>query len=310
MNFVKTGNSDLMAKKGNAFRTLFHNITGGFSFAFLLLNSLICVPLLMPPALIKLVLPFGPIKKICTRINIIISVIWIGNNSFLFTRILGLRIESSGEQKFSMNEWYMVISNHQSWIDIIALQTLFNRKIPFLKFFIKKELIWVPIMGPAWWALDFPFMKRYSPEFIAKNPHLKGKDIEITRIACSKFKTMPVSIMNFVEGTRFTESKHDRQNSPFNNLLKPKAGGTGFVFTIMGEQINSILNITIKYPVEDKKFWSLLCGKVKSVKMHVEKIPVTGEFIGDYTNDPVFQERIQNWLNDLWIKKDKLFDEM
>ena len=157
----------------------------------------------------------------------------------------------------------MVISNHQSWIDIITLQTVFNRKIPFLKFFIKKELIWVPIMGPAWWALDFPFMKRYSPEFLAKKPHLKGKDIEITRIACSKFKTMPVSVMNFVEGTRFSENKHYRQRSPYNNLLKPKAGGTGFVLTIMGEQLNSILNITIKYTGEDKKFWSLLCGRIQ-----------------------------------------------
>ena len=310
MNFVKTSTTVNTPGKENIIMTMLHHLTGVFSLTFLILNSIIFVPLLMPPALLKILLPFSRIKKICTRINIIISVMWIANNSFLFTKLLGLKIEAMGHEELPMNEWYMVISNHQSWIDIIALQTVFNRKIPFLKFFIKKELIWVPIMGPAWWALDFPFMKRYSPQFIAKNPHLKGKDIEITRIACSKFKTMPVSVMNFVEGTRFSAGKHKRQKSPFNNLLKPKAGGTGFVLTIMGEQLNSILNITIKYPEKDKRFWSLLCGRVHHVKMLVEKIPVTDEFKGDYTSDTVFQVKIQNWLNDLWIKKDMVLEEM
>lgn len=310
MNFIKRIDYlELIKREGTLTRTL-HTLAGIFSSAFLFANSIICVPLLMPPALLKLILPLGPVKKICTRINIIISVIWIANNSFLFTKLLGLKIETDGEEKFSLDEWYMVISNHQSWIDIIALQTVFNRKIPFLKFFIKKELIWVPIMGPAWWALDFPFMKRYSPGFLAKNPHLKGKDIEITKRACAKFKTLPVSIMNFVEGTRFSENKHYRQRSPFNNLLKPKAGGTGFVLTIMGEQLNSILNITIKYTGDDKNFWSLLCGRIKPLKMHIERIPMTDFFRGDYTTDPVFQERIQNWINGLWEKKDTMLDGM
>ena len=109
--------------------------------------------------------------------------------------------------------------------------------VPFLKFFLKKELIWVPILGIAWWALDFPFMKRYSAAVLKKRPHLRGKDIEITRQACKKFKSLPVSIMNFVEGTRFTREKHDKQKSPFTHLLKPKAGGIGFVLSTMGEQL-------------------------------------------------------------------------
>jgi len=310
MNFIKKRDYLKLINRENFTSRTLHNLAGIFSSIFLFTNSIICVPLLMPPALLKLVLPFGPVKKICTGINIIISVIWISNNSFLFTRVLGLKIETDGEQKLSMDEWYMVISNHQSWIDIFALQTVFNRKIPFLKFFIKKELIWVPIMGVAWWALDFPFMKRYSPGFLAKNPHLKGKDIEITKKACAKFKTLPVSIMNFVEGTRFSENKHYRQKSPHKNLLKPKAGGTGFVLTIMGEQLNSILDITIKYTDSDKRFWSLLCGRTKPLKMHIDRIPMTDFFRGDYTADPVFQERIQNWLNALWEKKDRMLDEM
>src|SRR5690606_35125628 len=131
---------------------------------------------------------------------------------------------------------------------------------------------------------DFPFMKRYSSDFIKKNPHLKGKDIEITKKACEKFKTMPVSIMNFVEGTRLTPEKHKKRNSPYNNLLSPKAGGVGFVFTTMGQQIKMILNVTIIYPDGPKDFWSFICGRIKSAKVIIEKIPVTDELIGDYVN--------------------------
>jgi len=239
-----------------------------------------------------------------------IATRWIHNNTFLCKKILGVQIKVTGETDIPMKEWYLVISNHQSWSDIVILQMVFNGKIPLLKFFLKKELIWVPLLGVAWWALDFPFMKRFTAEFLAKNPHLKGKDIEITKKACEKFSFTPVSIMNFVEGTRFTEAKHKRQKSPFKNLLKPKAGGTGFVFTAMGHQLHSILNVTIKYPQHDLNFWNFLCGRIDEVDVFIEKIPVTDDLIGDYISDMKYQKRFQNWLNDLWIKKDKMLDKM
>jgi len=194
-----------------------------------------------------------------------IATRWIHNNTFLCTKILGIKVKAEGDTKLSMKEWYLVLSNHQSWSDIVVLQIVFNGRIPLLKFFTKKELIWVPLLGIAWWALDFPFMKRYKSDFLKKHPHLKGKDIEITKKACEKFSATPVSIMNFVEGTRFTIAKHDRQKSPFKNLLKPKAGGTGFVFTAMGHQLHNILNVTIKYPEGDLDFWNFLCGRISEV---------------------------------------------
>lgn len=287
-----------------------HFLAGVFSSAFLLTNSVICVPLLIPPALLKLVLPFATVIKACTGINSIISVIWITNNTFLFTKILGLRIETDGEQRLSLNEWYMVISNYQSWTDIIALQTVLNRKIPPLVFFIKKELILVPILWVACRALDFPFIKRYSRKFPAKNPHMEGKATVISGCAGSKFSFLPVSIMNFAEGTMFAGDKHYRQRSPYNNLLNPKTPVTGFVLTVMGEQLNGILDITIKYMDKERKFWSLLCGRVKHVKMHIERIPMPDKFRGDYTADPDFRKNIGKWLNDLWKKKDRMLEVM
>jgi len=209
-----------------------------------------------------------------------------------------------------MNDWYLVLSNHQTWVDIIVLQKVFNRKIPFLKFFIKKELLWVPILGLAWWALDYPVMMRYSKDFIKKNPHLKGKDVETTRKSCEKFKTMPVSIMNFVEGTRFTAEKHDKQKSPHKHLLKPRAAGVASVLNIMGDQINRILDVTIIYPRGARSFWRFLCGDVDEVVVKVESLPVSEELIGDYYEDDQFRERFNTWINSLWDRKDKVLDNI
>ena len=168
----------------------------------------------------------------------------------------------------------------------------------------------MPVLGLAWWALDFPFMKRYSKEFLRKHPHLQGKDIEITKKACQKFKTIPVSVINFVEGTRFTTKKHNRQQSPFTHLLKPKAGGIAFVLDAMGEYLSSLLNVTIVYPEGAQNFWAFLCGKVPKVIVNVEALPITDEIIGDYFNDPEFRNNFQEWVNTLWVEKNKTIQNM
>lgn len=303
---IESGNT---AKKESIIKSIIYNITGVITVLLILTSTLIGYPFLLAASLIKLI-PFKPTQKLCTKILIMIASRWIHNNTLICRLLLGIKVKVKGETDLPMKEWYLVISNHQSWSDIVVLQIVFNRRIPLLKFFLKKELIWVPLLGVAWWALDFPFMKRFSAEFLKKNPHLKGKDIEITKKACEKFSFTPVSVMNFVEGTRFTEAKHKRQNSPFKNLLKPKAGGTGFVFTAMGHQLHSILNVTIKYPQHDLNFWNFLCGRIDEVDVFIEKIPVTDDLIGDYVSDPVYQKNFQTWLNGIWLKKDKLLDEM
>jgi len=153
-------------------------------------------------------------------------------------------------------------------------------------------------------------MKRYSKQFLKKKPHLKGKDLEITRKACEKFKTSPISIMNFVEGTRFTAEKHKRQQSPYQSLLKSKAGGVGYVLTSMGDQLNAILDVTIVYPGGIKNFWSFVCGDIKEIKVRVKQMPVTTDLLGDYTTDRSFRVRFHNWLNDLWKEKDQSIQDM
>jgi 1-acyl-sn-glycerol-3-phosphate acyltransferase len=226
-------------------------------------------------------------------------------------RLIGnTRWDIKGADALKRADWYLVLSNHQSWVDILVLQKVFNRKIPFLKFFIKRELFWFPVLGQAWWALDFPFIKRYTKSFLQKKPHLRGKDLEITRKACEKFKKIPVSIMNFVEGTRFTNEKHNRQHSPYTHLLKPKAGGIAFVLGAMGDQLDRILDVTIVYPGTARSFWALLCGNIREIKVRVRSISVGSELQGDYINDASFRKKLQQWLNSLWDEKDQRIQEM
>ena len=162
----------------------------------------------------------------------------------------------------------------------------------------------MPVLGLAWWALDFPFVKRYSRAVLQRKPHLKGKDLEITRRACRKFREIPVSIMNFAEGTRFTSAKHDRQQSPYTHLLRPRSGGIAFVLGAMGDQMTSILDVTMVYPQGTVTFWDLLCGRVQEVVVRVKEIPVTEKLRGDYFNDEAYRGWFQEWLNRLWLEKD------
>ena len=300
-----------MKKQEPAITTLIYNLRGVLSMLLLYTNTLFCFTvLLLPIAFLKLLVPIRGWRKLCGLLLNGIAVLWISVNNFNISWSQRIKWDVRGMEGLSLRQWYLVISNHQTWVDIVVQQKIFNRRIPFLKFFLKKELIWVPLLGIAWWALDFPFMKRYSASFLKKHPHLKGKDIEITRQACRKFKSLPVSIMNFVEGTRFTPEKHDKQKSPFNHLLKPKAGGIGFVLSTMGEQLSNILNVTIMYPGGDTRFWSFLCGRIKEIRIVVEKLPVTDELLGDYIDDKEYQVKFQNWLNDVWSEKDALLDSV
>jgi len=221
-----------------------------------------------------------------------------------------VNIHLHGEPELSTKDWYMVLANHQSWVDILILQRVLNRKIPFLKFFLKKELIYVPFLGLAWWALDFPFMRRFSASQLKKNPKLKGKDIEITRKACAKFKDNPVSVMNFVEGTRFKRAKHQGQNSPFKYLLKPKAGGLAFALSAMGEHIHKMVNVTIYYPNKVPSFWDYISGQIKDIHVHITVSEIPQQMRGDYMKNRQFRIAFQEQLNSIWQEKDQILTRL
>jgi len=217
----------------------------------------------------------------------------------------------SGVEALNPRQWYLVMCNHQSWVDILVLQHVLNRRIPLLKFFLKKELIWVPIMGLAWWALEFPFMRRHSEAYLQQHPEARGKDAATTRAACEKYALVPTSVMNFLEGTRFTKAKQARQQSPYKHLLKPKAGGLTLALGAMGEKFGAVLDVTIAYPDGAPNFWQFLQGRVPRVIVQARTLPVPQVQEDSTANaDQALRELGQSWVNQVWREKDALLESL
>ena len=272
-------------------------ILGSVLFFALAVNTIFCSLLVFAVALAKILIPINSWRIFCSKVANAIAQGWTGFNRLGLHLAKNIQWDVQGLDELKPDAWYLLVANHQSMVDIPVLQTIFHRKIPLLKFFLKKELFWVPIMGLVWWTLDFPFMKRTSSV---------RQDLETARKACDKFRLLPVTIMNFVEGTRFTAAKRENQNSPYTYLLKPKPGGMAVVLCTLGQQFHSILDVTIVYPESVPGLWAFLCGKSIAITVRVKQIPVTPELLGDYTTDREYRRRFKDWLDNIWAAKDEL----
>ena len=280
-------------------------VVGLIASVLMALNALFWVPILLFFALLKLIIPVKTMRMAIDPLLLRIAETWISGNSGWMRLTQRTRWDVQGIEGLNYHSWYLVNCNHQSWVDILVLQHLFNRRIPLLKFFLKQQLIWVPVMGLAWWALEFPFMRRHSEEFLKQHPEMRGKDQATTRKACEKFALIPTSVMNFMEGTRFTPAKHQRQQSPYKHLLKPKAGGMALALNAMGDKFQAILDVTIVYPDGAPDFWQFLTGKLKRVIVRVRPLPVPQHLVqGDYAGDPAVREAYQKWVHQMWLEKD------
>jgi 1-acyl-sn-glycerol-3-phosphate acyltransferase len=288
-----------------------HLLIGVIASALLVLNIFFWVPILLVMAAIKLVLPFKWVRLRLDPVILSIAEGWISCNSGWMALTQRTEWNAKGLEGLQPDSWYMVSSNHQSWVDIFVLQHLLNRRIPLLKFFLKQQLIWVPVMGLAWWALEFPFMRRHSEAYLKKHPEMRGKDQETTRKACEKFALVPTSVMNFLEGTRFTPAKHAKQQSPYSHLLKPKAGGLALALQAMGDKFHSILDVTIYYPDGVPTFWDFLCGRLRRVVVRARSIEVPGELMqGDYGQDAAFRAAFSTWVSALWQEKENTLAQL
>ena len=226
---------------------------------------------------------------------------WVASNRLLI-RVLRLSrfdVRFVNDAALSRAGWFLVVSNHQSWVDILVLQDALLGRMPPLKFFTKQELIWAPLVGVAMWLLGFPYVKRYGRERLAASPALRERDRLATLRACEGFKERPTSVLSFLEGTRFTPAKHAAQQSPYRRLLKPKPAGLGYVSQALGGRVAALVDVTIRYPSAPPSFWSFLCGGCERVAVRIEALdapPATGEGSRD---------ALQAWAQALWQRKDE-----
>lgn len=282
-------------------------LRGALALLLFILNTLFWCALFYPVMLIKLAIPHRGWRAWHDRRLLQIAQFWIAGNNAITDLTQRIQWDVQGLDGLQRDDWYLVSANHQSWVDIVVLQRIFNRRIPFLKFFIKQQLIWMPMLGGVWWGLDFPFMKRHSAEYLARHPEARDQDWETTRRICARFCDTPTTLLNFLEGTRFRPDKQARQQSPYQYLLRPKAGGLAFVMETLAERLHTLLDVTIIYPEGRSTFLDLLLGRIGQVIVRVRALEIPAELLGgDYRGDAEYRAAIQRWLGQIWTEKDAL----
>lgn len=260
---------------------------------------------------LRAILPIRSFQAWSSEAMVTLGENWILSNTRGLSIIQDTKYTVHVPDDLRYDRSYLVMANHQSWVDIVVLQTVFTRKIPFLRFFLKNELRYIPLLGGAWKALDFPFMKRHSKAYLEKHPEKRGEDLAATKKACDKLAGKNISIINFLEGTRFTPHKHADQKSPFKYLLPPKAGGIAFVLQAMGNQFDALLDVTIYYPGGAPSLWEMFTGRLKDVVVWVDKVQIPKEVLnGDYFGDEAFRKQTQDWLKEIWSAKDQRLETL
>ncbi|MDH4396236.1 MAG: acetyltransferase [Limnobacter sp.] len=267
--------------------------------------------IMLPFILLRLV-PVYRVQRFASACCVKIATWWVGSNKKLYALMHGQQGSVEIRGQFKPDSSYLVLSNHTAWADIVVLFDVLHGHSPFGRFFLKQELIWVPIVGVVCWAMDFPFMKRHSREKLARNPELANQDLETTRKACEVYKEAPVTVINFLEGSRFSEAKRIKKKSLYRNLLNPKFGGLSATLNAMGEQFAGLVNVTIVYqPVKGNLTWSWLCGKQPNMKVVVEIVDIPADMVaGNFSSDPTFKQNFKVWVNEVWRDKDTLIDVM
>lgn len=286
-------------------------VVGAVTFVALLATTIAAFVMLIPGIVLKLI-PWTPLQRACSRYCVWIAINWVSNNKIVFRLLHAVQWNIDIRTAIQPGKNYLLIANHQSWADILLVFDLCHLRSPFPRFFLKQELMYVPIIGVACWAMDFPFMKRHSREALAANPALRNEDIEATRKACELYRSEPVTVVNFLEGTRFSEAKRVQNKSPYRHLLRPKAAGMSFTLNTMGDQFAGVIDATICYqPTKKPLLWSFCCGEQDQLSVHIDVLPIPQELIsGDYEHDPAFRARFQSWVNGIWMRKDARLERM
>lgn len=281
-------------------------ITLPLSIALTILVTIICSVPIIVAGLMKLLVPIPAVWRSISVFCNFMMYCWCEGLALLLHLNPWLKWDVQGLEGLNKKNWYLLISNHHSWADIVVLCVLFRKHIPMNKYFLKQQLAWVPFIGLACWALDMPFMRRYSRSYLIRHPERRGKDVETTRRSCEKFRAHPTTIVNFVEGSRFTEEKRRETRSPYHNLLPPKAAGIAMALNVLGSQFDKLLNVTLCYPDNHTRpFYDMLSGRLTRIVVRINLVPIGEELHGDYVNDKNFKRGFQRWLNGLWEEKDR-----
>ncbi|WP_299691323.1 acyltransferase [uncultured Vibrio sp.] len=276
---------------------------------FVTINTAVAALTLSLFAFIKLIAPIFVVQISCTHLANFTFWCWASLNLWMLNINNDIDWQVEGGEDISTKQWYLMISNHRSWADIVILSSIMKDKMPMAKFFVKHELLYVPFVGLACWVLDMPFMRRHSRDFLLRNPERRNDDFNAIHKACTKFKQVPTTLVNFVEGTRANHSKLATAKTPYRHLLKPKTGGVAFALSAMGPLLDGIVDVTLAYPEnQTSPFEDMLKGKLTKVVVRIKLHPMDENVNGNYFEDKAFKRRFHRWLNNTWQEKDAYLD--
>ena len=286
------------------------NLVGLITFLLILVELIIGFGTLAIINIPRAVIPLKSFKLFLAKISNKIGDLTVYGLKLIMLLMHGNNIQVINNEKYDMNKWYIAMSNHQSWADIFVLLTVANKKIPLLKFFMKKELWWIPFVFLANKTLNMPFVNRHSKKAIEKNPSLRTKDYENTLKSCKRFLRAPSTIFSYAEGTRFTSEKHKAQNSKYKNLLQPKIGGMATALSAMPE-IDTLINFSVVYKSKKRSAWSFLNGEMKDVKVFIKSYKIPENLKNrNYGSDHLYREEFKEWIEEIWDEKDKKIDDL
>ena len=292
-----------------------YGLQGATVILLVTLSTLVLTSIIAILAVFKFLAPKGRAFNAMTHLASWFGELWVSINNGLISFYRDMEWDIQMPDGISHQGRYLVCCNHQSGVDILTLQRCLNRRAPFGRYLLKQQLIWVPVLGIAWWALDMAFLRRYSREELLRNPALRGKDLENAARACQKLKHIPVSMMTFPEGTRFTEAKREEQSSPFQHLLRPRYGGVGQVLYSFDDALDAVIDVTITYPYGTPSVWQYISGQVRKISVDIKLRPIGDSIRGrNFREDSIAKRGLKTWLDSIWQEKDvyitrKLADE-
>ena len=286
------------------------NIIGFFTFILIVVELIIGFGTLTIVNIPRAIFPFKSLKIKLSKISNTIGEYTVYGLKIIMKIMHRDSMQVFDNNEFDKNQWYMAVSNHQSWADIFILLVAAHKRIPLLKFFMKKELAWIPFVFLANKTLNMPFVNRHSKKQLEKNPNLRFKDYENTLLACKRFQRSPSTIFSYTEGTRNNSTKHKAQNSPYKNLLIPKVGGIATALSAM-PNIDVLVDYSVVYKSDKRGAWAFLKGDMRDVKVSVKKYNIPEDLKNkNYSTDEEYRKNFKIWIEGIWEEKDKEIERL
>lgn len=205
-----------------------------------------------------------------------------------FSKVLGYN--NNKIDNLSKDHSYIIISNHQSYLDTFLIWALSPHNSPTdVIFLLKKELIWLPFYGSYSYLSRYPFIESPSLKAMRKKPELKNKDLTTILESVKTFEGRASLWAIYVEG--ILNKSNDR------HLNKPKTSGLYSLIKALDKPVD-IIDLTIAYPRIGMSFYELITDISKKGTYFIDTIK--------FNDIPTEKREFIKWLNRRWNKKESL----